>query len=170
MKLVKYLICGGLFTASAAFGVSRVGTGKLSNDDIGFSAPVPQYFDRSTVLNNGDVRFDGPIVMAPNRMKSPEQVYFVAFLLANAVPRWIGEKDRLAFRDSYVQAKWQRVPHLDPCIEQFVTESATNHTIVMSWGDGKGLVISGSKIDFVIDGLDRMAEELVLERGVCSWN
>lgn len=170
MRMFKILVYAGLVTASAAFAVSRVGTGKLSNDDIGFSAPVPQYFDRSVVMNNGDVRFGGPTVMGPHRIKNPEQIYFVAYLLSNAVPRWIGERDRVKFRDSYLQAGWQRVPHLDPCIEQFVTESATNHTIVMSWGDGKGLVISGPKIDFVIDGLDRMAEELILERGACAWN
>jgi hypothetical protein len=170
MKLKTLLPIAAALWVSAAFGVSRVGTGKLFNDEIGFSAPVPGIFNRSFVTTEGDVRFDGPTMLVPGRNMTPKAAYALVFLLSNRIPEWTGDHDRAKFRAHYLAEGWERVPHADPCVEEFRLETETNDNWILSWGGGRGLVMTGPKLPVVNEGLNRMAEALTLEPGACDWN
>lgn len=170
MKLKTFLPIAAALWVSAAFGVSRVGTGRLSNDEIGFSAPVPGLFNSSLVTAEGDVRFDGKTMFIPGRSMTPRPIYALVFLLSNRLPQWKGDHDRAKFRAHYLSEGWERVPHPDPCVEEFRLETETNGNWILSWGGGRGIVMTGPKIPLVNDELNRMAEALVLDPGACDWN
>ncbi len=151
------------FWLTPAWPVSRVGTGTLSNDDIGFQTAKPAHFSSVRIFENGSVRMQARM-FGHGRVRE----FFVLFmLLENEQPQWVGRTDRAEFRETFEENGWTRLNHKEPCVEAFKKDSDTAITYILSWGDGRGAIFT-APLEREADVM-QMANDLTLFEGVCSW-
>lgn len=158
------LVLAVLFWLSPAFPVSRVGTGKVTNDENGFALTIPPNFPASFVSPQNDVKLEGL-----TGFRSPfNRPFMYVFLLSNKQPEWQGRSDRGEFQTEFTVRGWTQVPHAEPCVEYWRKDNPTARTIVLSWGNGFGVIMTAPAES--AQDLTQMAETLALAPGFCSWN
>ena len=162
------LICGGLLWASASFAVSRVGGGTCSNPDEGFAYTIPLTFSVSSVYSDDSVQLSGFMVFGPlSGQASFEKVN--QYLLRPQIPELADVTDRAEVVQYFLRKHWSRVGSADPCLEIYSYESAFGYSVVIGWGAGRGLVLSGPPTDHVKWGIGEIVNSIQLNMGACSW-
>jgi len=165
MKSFSKLVAGGLLLwASAAMAVSKVGGGTLSNEEVGFLFNIPHGYDRFSISSNQDVRMDGEPVFRAGVL---EPRFIMTYLLANEAPH-LATTDRKKFRDMFIAHYWLDQTKLGSCVEHWVKVNGNSVTRILSWGDGRGVILTtllGNEAD-----VRSAAFSLKLMPGApCSW-
>jgi len=165
------LIYGGLLWASVAFAVSRVGGGTVANVDEGLdSLQIPASFQLgSDIFPNGDVRLHGPTMFGGTPGSMPQEEMMNLFLLSNSLPNLKGVVDRGVFDQRFQSQGWTRLTAKNPCLEAFGIETNSSYNVVVSWGNGQGLVLSGPNTIDIEDGIATAVDSIVVTPGACAW-
>lgn len=159
-----------LIFSVAAYSVSRVGRGTLTNALTGFETAAPNRFSKTLISETNDVRFGGGDDMSSGVVGSRQPMFIMSYLLKNEQPRWIGKVDRNEFRSDFLKRGWQEMAHEDPCVQVFRKDSDTQLTWILSWGAGNGVIFTGPKnIDQVRTSMQEMVQKLKLLEGACRW-
>ncbi len=165
MKRLKLVLMGGLLLwASAAWSVSRVGGGILGNEEVGFIASLSPDYTRYYIAADDDVRMDASPVFNNGRLQSRT---IMVFMLKNEQPQWVGRTDRLEFQNHFFGLGWQALRHSDPCVEHFEKINSSTVTRVLSWGDGRGIIVTSAIAQY--EDVKAMANSTTLDPGACSW-
>jgi len=158
------ILIASLVWMPLAWPVSRVGTGKVSNDENGFVMAIPPAYPSASVLPTQDLALQGrPTFHGPFT-----RPFLLIYLLSNLQPEWGGVTDRERFRAEYAARNWVSSAHTEACVEYWSKDNSSGRTVVMTWGNGLGVVMTAPP-DQTAD-LNGMAESLRLENGFCSWN
>jgi hypothetical protein len=160
------IIFGSAFSLNA-FGITRIGNTKFGSEDLKFVAEIRYPFvflnsqanESATLISQDSSVFrDGEILQVKSlQMLSPETQ----------------ELSRLEFvklfKLNHKGVSWKKVSVSDSCVEGFVYKSGTKSIGVSSWGNGVGIVFSGSGEDFVYDAIYRMIQSVDILPGGCLW-
>ena len=166
MNLRRFIVMGALLAwAPLGWPVSRVGTGKVSNEENGFVASIPPGYSNFIVASNQNLSMEGGLYF--KGLGSPERRRLMVYLLSNQQPRWVGRFDRAEFAEFFESAGWLRVAHRDPCVEQFEKSSGSGFTRVLSWGGGMGAIVASPEA--LSDDVKVVADTLEIAGGFCSW-
>jgi hypothetical protein len=165
------LIYGGLLWASVAFAVSRVGGGSVANTEEGLdSLQIPAVFQQgSDIYPNGDVRLHGPTMIGAGPGSIPQEEMLNLFLLSNSMPSLKGVTDRNIFDRQFLGLGWTQVQTANPCLEAVEIVSSNSYNMVVSWGNGLGLVLSGPDTDDIVDGIQNAVKSIAVTPGACAW-
>lgn len=161
------LIVGGLLCASTALAVSQVGGGKIGNSREGYRASVPEEFSEGRVFPNDDMQLNGPFIVRGalgfTRLK------LNIYLLRNEFPAYQSVTDRSFFHSEMIRLGWTSNENSDPCVETFQLKAAETINVLLAWGDGKGILLSGESTGEISRALNLIEKTLSLEPGACAW-
>jgi hypothetical protein len=181
-KAFGLILLGGLLWASATFAVSRVGGGAssdvsrvgggtMSNMSEGLQAlDLPALFQQNDVaLANGDVQLPGPMEFGGSATGAPIQQLINIYLLQNEFPALDSVNNRDLFDQYFLSRGWTKAISSEPCLEVFQLVSPEGYNMVVGWGNGDGLLLSGPNTSDVGPGIESAVRSIVLAPGVCIW-
>lgn len=161
--VLNLIVSGLLLWTPPTWAVSKVGGGTLSNEDVGFYCSIPLGYQTFYVAPDQDVKMDAP---HGGRGSFVIPRFLVAHMLENEQPEWVGKTDASEFANHFAAAGWTRVPHVEPCVEQWEKPGTGALTRVLSWGDGRGVIFVGPS---QYNDVRQIADSLRLVPGACSW-
>jgi hypothetical protein len=162
----KTVVLLALLASTTASAVSRIGGGKLSNEELGFVAEVPELFPFGEVDRDGNARLEGLVPAGASRLG---RAFIHIWPTALHVPELNSihapeEMDRW-----FKERGWRQRPGLAPCVHMYVSRNESGLTVALMWGAGKGVLISGEYIPSVYKGMNKLISSFVVTPESCSW-
>jgi hypothetical protein len=163
MRLGIFLILP-LLVAAHAFGVSRIGGGKVSSQESGFALEMASPFLTLDQYGNS-VLAQGPMAIAQGRNISQYvQVSEFADFFKN-----LKSEARDGVRNFFAKNAWDPVPSPNACVEIYTYANTSATGTVLIWGADKGVVLQGPATPQVLDAIQKTANSLQLQPGACAW-
>lgn len=152
-----------IFISLLAHTASRVGGGKLSNDDDLYEMPISGNFSDYEVFGEV-IRLKGPIVVNSG-FSIPAMIQVSRFIDLSP----IASSSREIIFEFYKNNEWQYEKHNNFCIDIYSKETSSAVTYVAVWGNDKGVILTGQKNSLVENAIEEMLNNIELLPGACSW-
>lgn len=146
--------------------VSRVGGGKVSSIGSGFEADIPTLFQQSHVIDDNSVRLIGPPLPESKRLGMRPLIELYEF--SEHYPE-LANLSREEVYDYFTQRQWQDRQHNNECVLWMQGQTPTSHFAIVTWGQGKGMLVMGTAGHNVRNAMLKLLESVRLQEGACAW-
>lgn len=154
-----------LLIASQGLSVSRVGGGKVSSTSSGFDMEIPSLFFSIKPWGTEGIRADGPPIMLGAGLTSQ---FMDVLEFQNEFSQMV-TLTPAELRTQFLSLGWVEQPSTIPCAIHFYGRSSNMTAHVLSWGNGRGVVLRGLATNQVTAGLTQALATLTRHSQECSW-
>ena len=148
---------------------SRVGGGSVSNLAEGFTADAPRNLPDSTILANGNIQLRGASVQPSSSGGLLKQVSLNIYILKNEYQEASAIEERTNFVNYFLSRGWSRRVSQNPCVETFEFRNSSAITVVVGWGAGHGIALTGARSATIEDSATTILDSLQLTQPNCEW-
>jgi len=163
---MKSVILALVLMALSAFGVSRVGGGKVNSYASGFELEVPQEFLNMEQYPDVIVA-NGPMLIS-NSTPMLQFIQIREFKNYYAAQATLSRAEMETYFTSRRLVKLTGVP--DPCMDAYAFDNRGTTGLVVTWGDGKGVTLTGPSSPLVKSAVESILQSMTLVPGACAWN
>jgi hypothetical protein len=161
----RLLLLGISLCALTSWGVSRIGGGKISSLESKFDMNMPAPF--ADLQQSGNIVIaNGPVIVR----NGPLEQQFIQIREFKDYYASLASTNRADIEVYFKTRHFQRLNlNPDPCIDAYEFSNESTAGIVATWGDGKGLTMTGPRSDLVITASRQALASLQLQPGACAW-
>lgn len=155
-----------------AFPISIIGNASIGDRVEGFEMPLVGSFLTILQTSGGGLRLITPFQISGTGIHSHTSPISIEMRIFSSELPDLKTLIREELRDFFLgnpSANWQKVMVNESCVDAYLTTNQNSTSIVVSWGDGRGYLMSAPNIPILRNQMQQMVEQTRLDEGACSW-